>query len=134
MCARWNIKGNCYNNCLRVASHVMKDKIPGDKKANMLTFMKKCCKVAKKSNRLIGPEPSGVQPPTKPPDKCLLLPFEFELQPSLGSTSHQRSTPYSSSPLEETSLPHRQQPPALATDTAPPSEETSLPPWQQPPA
>ncbi len=46
MCARWYIKGNCYNNCQRVAIHIMKDKIPADKKAHMLTFMKKCRKAA----------------------------------------------------------------------------------------
>jgi hypothetical protein len=50
MCARWHIKGGCYDNCQRISSHVRKDKIPGDKKAHMLTFMKKCCEAAKKSN------------------------------------------------------------------------------------
>jgi hypothetical protein len=50
MCARWHIKGDCYNNCQCIASHVRKDKIPVDKKAHMLTFMKKCPKAAKKSN------------------------------------------------------------------------------------
>jgi hypothetical protein len=50
MCARWHIKGNCYNNCARVISHVTKDKIPANKKAGFLTFMKKCCGAAKMSN------------------------------------------------------------------------------------
>ncbi len=50
MCARWHIKGDCYNNCARVTSHVTKDKIPVNKKTGFLTFMKKCCKAAKKSN------------------------------------------------------------------------------------
>jgi hypothetical protein len=50
MCARWHIKGDCYDNCTRVTSHVTKDKIPADKKAGFLTFMKKCRKAAKTSN------------------------------------------------------------------------------------
>jgi hypothetical protein len=40
MCMRWHIKGNCYDNCARVTSHVTKDKIPANKKAGFLTFMK----------------------------------------------------------------------------------------------
>jgi hypothetical protein len=50
MCTRWHIKGNCYDNCARVTSHVTKDKIPANKKAGFLTFMKKCRKAAKISN------------------------------------------------------------------------------------
>ncbi len=50
MCARWHIKGNCYDNCTRVTSHVTKDKIPADKKSGFLAFMKKCRKAAKTSN------------------------------------------------------------------------------------
>jgi len=41
ICARWMIKGNCYNNCAKKASHVTKDKIPSKKKASFLSFMKK---------------------------------------------------------------------------------------------
>ncbi len=134
MCARWHIKGDCYDNSQRVASQITNAKIPVDKKAHMLTFMKKSCKAAKKSTWFVGLEPSGIKPPKKPLNKCLLLPFEFEFQPSLGSTSHQKSIPHLLPPLEETSLLHWQQPPALAPDTTPPLEETSLPPWQQPAA
>ncbi len=50
MCARWHIKGDCYDNSARVISHVTKDKIPADKKAGLLTFMKKCRGAAKMSN------------------------------------------------------------------------------------
>ena len=50
MCARWHIKGDCYENCSRAASHVSKDKIPAEKKANFLTFMKACREAAKKGN------------------------------------------------------------------------------------
>ncbi len=42
ICARWMIKGDCFDNCARSASHVTKDKIPSDKKASFLAFMKKC--------------------------------------------------------------------------------------------
>jgi hypothetical protein len=42
ICARWHIKGDCYDNCARSASHVTKDKFPSDKKASFLAFMKKC--------------------------------------------------------------------------------------------
>jgi hypothetical protein len=38
MCARWHIKGDCYDNCARVTSHITKDKIPADKKAGFLTL------------------------------------------------------------------------------------------------
>jgi hypothetical protein len=50
MCARWHIKGDCYDNCARVISHITKDKIPADKKAGFLTFMKKRHGSAKTSN------------------------------------------------------------------------------------
>ena len=50
MCARWHIKGDCYDNCTRVTSHVTKDKIPADKKAGFLTFMKNGRGAAKTSN------------------------------------------------------------------------------------
>ena len=42
MCARWMIKGDCFDNCTQNASHVTKDKIPFEKKASFLFFMKKC--------------------------------------------------------------------------------------------
>jgi len=42
ICARWMIKGDCYNNCAQKASHITKDKIPLEKKASFLSFMKKC--------------------------------------------------------------------------------------------
>ena len=32
-CARWHIKGDCYDDCSRKESHVGKDKIPADKKS-----------------------------------------------------------------------------------------------------
>jgi hypothetical protein len=50
MCARWHIKGDCFDNCARVISHVSKQKIPADKKADFLTFMSKCREAAKKSD------------------------------------------------------------------------------------
>jgi hypothetical protein len=50
MCARWHIKGGCYDNCTRVISHITKDKIPTNKKAGFFTIMKKSCKAAKMSN------------------------------------------------------------------------------------
>jgi hypothetical protein len=42
MCARWHLKGDCYNNCLRVISHVTNDKIPDNKRAEMVGFLTKC--------------------------------------------------------------------------------------------
>ncbi len=50
MCARWHIKGDYYDNCARVISHVTKDKILANKKGGFLTFMKKCYGAAKTSN------------------------------------------------------------------------------------
>jgi hypothetical protein len=50
MCARWFIKGDCYDNCSRKASHVSKDNLSADKKASFLGFMKKCREEGKKSN------------------------------------------------------------------------------------
>jgi hypothetical protein len=32
MCARWHIKGDCYNNCLHIASHITKTKSPWTRK------------------------------------------------------------------------------------------------------
>ncbi len=67
MCARWHIKGDCYDNCTRVTSHVTKDKIPANKKESFLTFMKKCRKAAKMSNWLLGLGPSSIRPPKNRP-------------------------------------------------------------------
>ena len=50
MCARWFIKGDCYDNCSRKASHVSKDDLPADKKASFLVFMKKCRDAGRKGN------------------------------------------------------------------------------------
>jgi hypothetical protein len=50
MCARWHIKGDCFDNCAQAISHVPKQKIPADKKAEFLTFMSKCREAAKKSD------------------------------------------------------------------------------------
>ncbi len=50
MCARWHIKGDCFDNCVRAISHVSKEKILADKKADFLTFMSKCRKAEKKSD------------------------------------------------------------------------------------
>ena len=47
MCARWHIKGDCFDDCSRKESHVGKDKIPADKKASFLTYMAKCREAAK---------------------------------------------------------------------------------------
>ena len=47
MCARWHIKGDCFDNCSHKESHVGKDKIPADKKASFLTYMSKCREAAK---------------------------------------------------------------------------------------
>ena len=47
MCARWHIKGNCFDDCSCKESHVGKDKIPADKKASFLTYMSKCREAAK---------------------------------------------------------------------------------------
>jgi hypothetical protein len=75
MCTRWHIKGDCFDDCSRKESHVGKDKIPADKKANFLTYMSKCHKAAK-GNLLLGSEPSGVRPPPKPLDAR--MPFGFD--------------------------------------------------------
>ncbi len=50
ICTRRHIKGNYYNNCSRVISHVSKENIPAERRANFLTFMKKCREAAKKNN------------------------------------------------------------------------------------
>jgi hypothetical protein len=47
MCARWFIKGDCFDTCSRKNSHVPDDKIPSDKPANFSAFMKKCREVKK---------------------------------------------------------------------------------------
>jgi hypothetical protein len=47
MCARWHIKGDCFDDCSCKESHVGKDKIPADKKASFLTYMTKCRKATK---------------------------------------------------------------------------------------
>ncbi len=73
MCARWHIKGNCYDNCARVTSHVTKDKIPPNKYAGFLTFMKKCRKAAKTRNDSLGRGPAASNHQKKRPTFCSLL-------------------------------------------------------------
>ena len=50
-CARWMIKGDCYDNCAQKASHITKDKIPLGKKASFLSFMKKCRKATTEATK-----------------------------------------------------------------------------------
>jgi hypothetical protein len=51
MCARWHIKGDCFDNCMRKESHVANDKIPDDKRAAMTAFLVKCrAEIAKKKS------------------------------------------------------------------------------------
>ncbi len=51
MCARFHIKGNCFDNCTRKESHVTNDKIPDDKRAAMKEFLAKCrAEIAKKKS------------------------------------------------------------------------------------
>ena len=50
MCTRWHIKGDCYDNCTQVASHVTNNKIPAKKKESFLTVMLKCREAANKGN------------------------------------------------------------------------------------
>ncbi len=51
MCARWQLKGDCYDNCARVVSHVTNDNIPDKKRAEFLTFLSKCREeIAKKKS------------------------------------------------------------------------------------
>ena len=41
MCPRWHITGDCFKDYHNKASHVGKDKIPGDRKEAMKKHMKK---------------------------------------------------------------------------------------------
>ena len=41
MCMRWHICGDCFKDCKNSASHVGKDKIPGEKKEGMKKYIKK---------------------------------------------------------------------------------------------
>jgi hypothetical protein len=42
MCARWHIKGDCYDTCPRAISHVPGNKVPPKHKAIFLTFIVEC--------------------------------------------------------------------------------------------
>jgi hypothetical protein len=37
MCARWHLKGDCYDICTRAVSHVTNNNIPNNKRAKFLT-------------------------------------------------------------------------------------------------
>ena len=41
MCPRWHSKGMCFTNCHHIASHVAKDKVPEQKRAEYSKFLKK---------------------------------------------------------------------------------------------
>ena len=41
MCTRWHIKGDCYKDCRKAASHVPRDKCPADKENEMRRYVKK---------------------------------------------------------------------------------------------
>ncbi len=72
MCARWHIKGNCYDNCAQAVSQMSKDNIPNDKRELFLSFMKGFRNKCKKNkNWLLRLGPSGIRLPRKPPN----LPF-----------------------------------------------------------
>ncbi len=128
MCVRWHIKGNCNNNCSCAISHVSKENILMEKRANFLTFMKKCREAAKMNDWLLGLEPSSIRPLKTPPDKNILLPFEFEFCPTPLDTQQQHNQ--HQQPLGDIDLPTWQQHPTSAREQ--PSRDFDLPPWQQP--
>ena len=41
MCTRWHIRGGCFKDCKNRASHVGKDKIPGNKKEGLKSTLRK---------------------------------------------------------------------------------------------
>jgi hypothetical protein len=49
ICARFHIKGDCFDNCSRKSSHVTKENFPSDKRAAFSAFMAKCRDEKKKS-------------------------------------------------------------------------------------
>ena len=42
MCARWHIKGDCFDTCQHAISHVSCSKVPPKQKKDFLTFMGEC--------------------------------------------------------------------------------------------
>ena len=48
-CARFHIKGDCFDNCSRKSSHVTSENFPSDKRAAFSAFMAKCREEKKKS-------------------------------------------------------------------------------------
>jgi hypothetical protein len=42
MCARWHIKGDCFDSCPHALSHILGSKVTPKQKEDFLTFMKKC--------------------------------------------------------------------------------------------
>ena len=99
MCARWHIKGDCFDTCPCTLSHVPGSKITPKQKEAFLGFMKKCREsppvieankrdnLGRKRDRLLGLEPSSVRPPGKPPDSSTPLPFEFKYKPLCARTT-----------------------------------------------
>ncbi len=87
MCSRWHIKGDCYDTCPHAITHMLGNKVPPNQKADFLIFMKEYKECVANNNKdwLIGTEPSGVQPPKKPPKssvpKTIPLHFDFEYKP-----------------------------------------------------
>jgi hypothetical protein len=62
MCARWHIKGDCYNTCPCTISYVPGHKVPPKQKTDFLSFMKECreCIANNKKDSLTGSGPRGV--------------------------------------------------------------------------
>jgi hypothetical protein len=42
MCARWHIKGDCFDLCPRALSHIPGNKVTPKQKEDFIAFMKKC--------------------------------------------------------------------------------------------
>ena len=77
------------------------DKIPDDKQAEMITFLKCRKEIAKKMLAwLFGSKPSGNQPPKKPPD----LSFSFSEAIASNGNSKQRQLPSQTPAKNQTKL------------------------------
>ena len=127
MCARWHIKGSCFDTCQRAISHVPCSKVPPKEKKNFLTFMGeyRACITPDKNDWLIRSGPSGARPPKKPPEiiipKKIPLPFDFEFKP-LSLQIILKFLPQG--PLCDTSIWARRSKPVVAIDNSKTERET----------
>ncbi len=121
---RWLLRHlfTCNQSCI-------KGECSRKKRANFLSFMKKCREAPKKNDSLLGLEPSSAWPPEKPPQQEHSTPFWILILSSY--LRHKTTAQPTPTAIRRYYLLTWQQHPTSAWEQ--PLRDFNLPSWQQPP-